>query len=328
MPRTPWPSSATEPPPYTPLKDSHRVAHMRSGEASPRSLWLTAPRRIVLGLAAASLAGALAAAIDARWAADASAGWWSVVRRDAGLLGPLALGWGGLVAVFALVLQPSESTSVRTLWRALDVAEAATRRRAAGVGLVSATFVLIWATATAHLGQRIMSSGSAQGSAGLTLAVLTALLATTTAVCAVAMADLLAAGLRHADAELDPRLALLLGTALGAGLLGYGVASGDTSGQGGWLGIWGVLKRPELDLRGPGLLGLIGVTALLLPAALRFLPRGARWSLPSCPCWSHGERRAGWVTGLSLSAIEHGAPLGGPSLNLLRRAFDRESRRL
>ena len=54
---------------------------------------------------------------------------------------------------------------------------------------------------------------------------------------------------------LEPAAAVAAGLGAAGCLLGYAVWSGLPSGAGGGLSVFGVLKRPELDLRAPALLG-------------------------------------------------------------------------
>jgi arylsulfatase A-like enzyme len=107
--------------------------------------------------------------------------------------------------------------------------------------------------------------------------------------------------------------------------MSYAIATGDTSGAGGTLPMFGVLKRPELDLRAPGLLLLIAGFAYLGQAPLQRLPLRAMLIAAALPlaftlyAASRGlqERR------LALT-IERGAPLGKLLLAPLRKATDRD----
>jgi choline-sulfatase len=126
-------------------------------------------------------------------------------------------------------------------------------------------------------------------------------------------------------ARLDPQLAALIGVGLAALLFGYAVWTGTPSGAGGALAVFGVFKRPELDLRAPGLLVLLSAAAYLAPHP------GRRWlslaalvlavvplSLTLRAASSGLERRA-----VSL-AIEREAPLGKILLGMLRKRSDHD----
>ena len=113
-----------------------------------------------------------------------------------------------------------------------------------------------------------------------------------------------------------------------AALFAFGVATGTVSGDGGLLGIYGIFKRPELDLRAPALLLALALGGLFAPAVT---PAGSAppWpsSSPSSPARSSlppARRRTLNAAPGVAAAIERGAPLGKPALALLRRATDRD----
>src|SRR6185436_872095 len=107
-------------------------------------------------------------------------------------------------------------------------------------------------------------------------------------------------------------------------IVAFGVSIGTTSGEGGWLGIWGVLKRPELDLRAPLLLALIAVAAHLVPHLIQRTPVLAlALGLAPLGFTYEGAVRLARFPDLT-SALERGAPLGKMSLAVLRRGTDRD----
>ena len=95
-------------------------------------------------------------------------------------------------------------------------------------------------------------------------------------------------------ARLEPLLAVLIGLALGALLFAFAVWTGTPSGAGGALAVFGVFKRPELDLRAPGLLVLLSAAAYLAPhPGRRSLAFGAL-VLACLPLDPDPARRALW----------------------------------
>ncbi|HVY45120.1 MAG TPA: sulfatase-like hydrolase/transferase, partial [Minicystis sp.] len=117
------------------------------------------------------------------------------------------------------------------------------------------------------------------------------------------------------------------GVALGAAgvLLAFGVVTGSVSGDGGLFGIWGILKRPELDLRAPGILLVIFLAGFFAPAATRSLRKTLAFGLAVLPLGLTARAATALnAEPLVAQAIERGAALGKPSLAALRRLTDRD----
>jgi hypothetical protein len=130
---------------------------------------------------------------------------------------------------------------------------------------------------------------------------------------------------------IDPATTGAVGLLLGIGLIGAGVASGDTGGEGtGPLAIFGVLKRPELDLRPVVDLLAIAACAWLAPLALGGRPARplalivalvtTLFPLVATVDQARALERAPAVS----RAIERHAPLGRIGLALSRKATDRD----
>ena len=182
----------------------------------------------------------------------------ALARLDVGLNAPLALVIGVGVGLFGLIIEPDRARAPGELWRSLLLPDVVRRRRlAACLGSIAVSAPL-WATAVAHFAKKAMAAEGSNAASGL----------------AMAMAAL-RHGARHAD--VGPRGSETRGPRARAGARRSRSAprrfsrvrrwprrswrsassTGTTSGEGGWLGIWGVLKRPELDLRAPFLLGVV-----------------------------------------------------------------------
>jgi arylsulfatase A-like enzyme len=141
----------------------------------------------------------------------------------------------------------------------------------------------------------------------------------------------LLAGVRLGAAALGPRLAarglrplpVALGSlALALGLVALLIAFGETGGGGGALKILGVLRRQELDLRAPGLLLLVAISALLFPSPRRLATALSALVVAVLPLVFTVQARA--IDESSALAIERQAPLARGALGLLRKLSDRD----
>ncbi len=106
----------------------------------------------------------------------------------------------------------------------------------------------------------------------------------------------------------------------------FGVATGTVSGEGGFFGIWGIFKRPELDLRAPAVALVISVAAFFAPALLRVRARPVLAAVLGIAPLLLTARAAQSLNAQPIvaQAIERGAPVGHPALAILRRLSDRD----
>ncbi|HEY8077720.1 MAG TPA: sulfatase, partial [Labilithrix sp.] len=215
--------------------------------------------RLVLATAGAALAAILVAALEVRAVGadmaaggegDASAA--SLVLAELGVLLPMVLGVGGMIGVACIVLEPGEPRTPRDYVAAIRGGTMIDRLRAAAVAplVVFATF--FWTVGTAYAGRAALGEGKPP-EAGLTVGVasiglMVVMLASVTAL--LPTARRLVAGASDTVPQLrDPLLTGGVALAVVLLLFAVGIATGDTGGEGGLLGIFGVLKRDELDLR-------------------------------------------------------------------------------
>jgi choline-sulfatase len=123
----------------------------------------------------------------------------------------------------------------------------------------------------------------------------------------------------------DPAFAVVVGVASAALLLGYAIWSGVPSGAGGALAVFGVFKRPELDLRAPVLLIVLTCVSYFAPrprrrvAAVAAIAGGLLPLLLTVRAARHGLE----ARNVALS-IEREAPLGKIALAALRKRSDRD----
>ncbi|EYF06203.1 sulfatase-like hydrolase/transferase [Chondromyces apiculatus] len=279
----------------------------------------------------ASICALVAALLDAGWASDEAqgAGKLAAWLADAGLIAPVALVVGALVGLGAIVTDPAEPPSPFTLMDAL-------RRRAVGRPADIAAFVPLvilagfaWMTLSAHLARALLGldapaaltgTAVAAGSLGLGIVAALAVLALTPS-----LRHLLAMMSEYARPVVDPAVTGAAALVVTGTLFGMGIASGGLSGEDGLLGIYGVLRRPELDLRAPAILMLMVLGGFFAPAALRSLRGVLALGLAVLPL-ALTVRAAGALNAeAALSqALERSAPLGGKALAALRRLSDRD----
>jgi arylsulfatase A-like enzyme len=298
-------------------------AEVRSGELENEGRLAVgeALRRLAAGAAGAVLASFLAAALEARWARAAQGEpppFGAVLLAEAGVLWPVALAVGLASAAGALFLHPEAAPSFASLARALDGARG--RGERAWICLGAPLAAAVWIVVAARLGLSYLVSelgpkpSAALGVFGVALAAV-ALWAIV-----LGLARVLS---RAVSFDLRPSAALAAGLALGAALIGYAIATGTTSGAGGTLAIFGVMKRDELDLRAPGLLLLMAGSAYLLPALLRRVPVLALAAVALVPsALTLRAAGAGLAERRVALASERGAPLGKLVLGRLRKATD------
>lgn len=292
--------------------------------------------RVPLALAGGSLGAGLVALVEAR-ATSAEAPRTAFTAQLAGALGagyPIALFAAAVATGFWIAVEPGVP---RTPWehvRALrELPVLARSRAAASVPLgILATFA--WCVLSSNLARRALAEGEPR-EAGLVLAVgslliLVALFATSLALVAPAR-RLLAALAERRTWVIDPSITGAVALAIVLGASAWGVVAGDTSGESaGALGILGVFKRRELDLRPIANVGVVVACAYLLalggtrargiaPAAIVALLVAAA---PAAVTFH--EARELEAHPEVARAVERGAPLGKIGLALLRRATDRD----
>jgi len=284
---------------------------------------------MALALAGASFAGTVTSVVDGLWmraslVSDRPPAVLSLVRFDVGMVAPLALCLGAVVGAFAIALEPRRPRSPKELWRGLVVHDPSRKDYFAGFLASLGAGIALWATAVANWARVAMASEVPSVTSGLALAALSLGFAIAVAVMAFGAGELFARLVERGRPELDPRHGLIAGVALAASVIAIGVKVGTTSGTGSWLGIWGVLKRPELDLRAAALVSVIVLGAYLLPHLVQRTPVLA-FFLALLPLGFTYEAAVGLGPHPQIAnALERGAPLGKISLALLRRATDRD----
>ncbi len=292
-----------------------------------------ASARLARSVLGASGAGLLAAAVDAAWARGAaSAGQGRaalpVYLAAAGLIAPVAIAVGLAAGLAGLVADPDAPPSPLRFAAALRVRAAGRPATAAFVPLV-VLGAFFWTTLSAHLTRALLAAEVRPLVAGVSIAAGTLALGILAALSVLALTPSLRHSLATASegrpAFVDPVATGGAALAAVAALFAFGVATGTVSGEGGFFGIWGIFKRPELDLRASGMLLAIALGGFFAPAAL---PR-ARPSIAVVLGLAPALLTLRAATALNATpavavAVERGAALAKPALAVLRKVTDRD----
>lgn len=292
--------------------------------------------RIVRGAMGASLAGLFAASLDAAWARGQGDGTslevkaFALLLADAGLIAPIALLVGLGVGIGSVVVFPERAPSPASLMDWLrDTAKGRPADVAAFVPLmVLASFV--WTTLSAQLARALLALEIAAPLVGFAIAVGSLVIGLLSVLFALALTPALRQALAHASDTfkgfVDPVRTGFAALVLVAVLFAIGVSTGTVSGEGGPLGIYGIFKRPELDLRAPALLTLVAVSSLAFAAVSSFRRTifFVVLALAPLPLLARAAVKLGG-DGLPVAqVIERGAPLGKMALAGYRRLSDRD----
>ncbi len=274
--------------------------------------------RAALSLLGGTLGGLAAAALDARWIVEGATSrlsfgdaFWVALGLDA----PIAVAVSAVCGVALLAISPREAP---TLGGLLDRLREPSRELSATL-TVGALAVPLFLVTTAHAARGALGADAGAKVTGAELAATATLLGAVLVAGTAALARPLARRLSRAPGWLAPVAA----TALAAAVIAHGVYHGTPGGDGGALGVLGVLKRQELDLRAPGLLLLIASLACLGPSLRAPWPVAAALALAPLVCVRVASTSLDRSQALT-SGVERGAPLARVSLTLARRLTDRD----
>lgn len=276
--------------------------------------------RLALAIFGSTFAGLIASLLDALYAIGNAESVWNIWIIEGGLISPASWAVGAAVGLGLVMLEPARVRTFASSWRSLDVQKK--RGERAGALVVAPLAALAWVTVMAHTARRLFAGAQTNEQAGAALVAAGVVWGLALGLGAVALGRRIGGVLGERG---HPGAALFAGLAAAGSLLLYGVESGTVGGEGGALGIFGVLKRPELDLRAPGLLLLIAAGAAFgamlhrrffapLAAALAMLPGVLVLKAPRALDASMEATRA----------VENSAPLGKVTLKVLRRLTDRD----
>ncbi len=296
---------------------------VRAAEKPRRASFAARLSSAAAGGALGALGAALADAHFAHRTAE-SAGRLGLLASDAGLLVPLGLVVGVATALAEAVLVPEGFAAALAKGRRSLAMEPALRAEAAGVVAAAAPASVVALSALAQVARRCFASGAAPLTAGAMIAI-AAFVFTASVALAARAAGNVAERLAMSGAALSLRSAVAVALGSAALLVTWGLVTGSTNGDGGFLGILGVLKREELDLRGVALLVVIQLGAL--GGAFRSPSVRLGWAVPVAivPLALTAYAATSGLDARAVSlAVERGAPLGSRPLAVLRRLTDRD----
>ncbi len=293
--------------------------------------------RILFALAGASFAACAVASIEAIHVAHEASGsrapgFVALAAADLGVLAPLAVAVGTGVAAASLFLEPGAPVGPLRRIAAARSQPLHTRSRTAAAVLLATAVAAAWLVCTARTAELLVGRG-APAAAGGALAVTS--IAWLGALCTLGLAVLpsLQRGLTSAAGRwpwaIDPAATGGAGLALGVLVIGAGVYAGGTGGEGsGPVAIFGVLRRPELDVSPVVDVGAIAACAWLAslsrPAgAWRAVAVVAAAAVASAPIALTFHEAVALEREPSMARdIERHASLGRIALGALRRATD------
>jgi choline-sulfatase len=289
-------------------------------------------RRLLLGMVAGSLMACLLAMADALWTRAGVAAAIPAVELFValwGLLVPLGLAVGLAVGVLSWLIHPRAEPSLASY--ATRIREAAAGRPAdiAAVLPLSLVGLFVWATASAQLARIVLSIEASAFAVALCLSLGSLLLAAGLSLVVLAVTPWLRKQLARAYGTVpgcvDPVVSLMVACGLVALVVLFGAYSGDVSGNGGFFGIYGILRRQELDLRLPFGLLLLSASAFLLPWRLRGLSTVPALLLSLVPLLLTMRSAVSLNDHADMARlIERSAPLSSRPLKSFRRLSDRD----
>ncbi len=279
-----------------------------------------------------SLVEALASAHQSTGARAPGLG--ALLLAELAVISPVAVAVGAGVAGAAAFLEPGGPVTLSERLAAMRSPAEPERARWAAGALLAGVVVAAWLVVVAATARVVLSVGAPSAAGGAlavaSLAWMGAWIAVGIALAAPVRRGLTAAAGRWPRA-VDPPATAGLGVALAVVVLGIGVWAGDTGGGGSTpVAIFGVLKRPELDLWPVVELGAIAFGAWLWPHALAgATPRfpallGALAAVVAPLALTVSQAQSLEIDPTPTRSIEQYAPFGKIALALVRKATDRD----
>lgn len=283
-------------------------------------------RRLVRAAAICGVAALALAPVDAWYAQRAAVdhpSLWQLTLACAGLLMTVALAVSIGVTGLSMLLHPDAAPSLGRLPQKLRPVDVRRQARLAVILALVPLATSAWLIAVARAALPLLGSEAPPKVIGTLLAAVAVGFGLLAAAPVLAVARYV--GVRLRQNPPDPVRWGLIGVVVGVLPLAVAIMTGPTSGAGSALAIFGVFKRPELDLRAPAMLMAIALAGYLLPSRcsgirltwlllIALLPFGLTYR-----CAVRGlETRS-----IAL-AVERGAPLSRVALGGLRRLTDRD----
>jgi len=291
-------------------------------------------KRLISSLAGSGSAAFLVAWVESRNALPDPAhgpALRDVFAAELGVLLPFALGGGLLVGIACLVLDPVRPHAPQEHLAALRAQPVLTRARTAALLPLAVLASFGWCVVSARLARHFLAAGDPLV-AGAELAIASMACAAVafafTFALVLPLRRVLASCAGRVPRFVDPVTTGTLALGLVALAVTWGAFAGDLAGQGGGpFGMFGVLRRSELDVGPVVNLAAIALSAYLAPAVLVTLPTPAALLLAAVTlaplALTAHEARAMNHDFATVRAVEHGG-LGKLALAALRRLTDRD----
>lgn len=288
-------------------------------------------RRLVTSACVGSVAGVLVALLDARWARQSHEGANLITLALAaeGALAPVGLVVALLVGFGSWLIHPRVEPSVGRLMDRLRKLGAGRQADFAAFVPLAALGLFVWTTFAAQLTRALLNHDAPSKLVGTAAMVgaLVGLLVIAVLVFAATptLRQLLAVGRARFQFLVDPAATLALSLIAISVVVTYGAWHGSVSGEGGILGIYGILKRPELDLRAP--FAWLGFMALVYlgPSFVPRVPAIAALIVAVAPfVFTFQEGRRLERTVETARILERSAPASRIPLALVRKLWDRD----
>jgi arylsulfatase A-like enzyme len=245
------------------------------GDFMNSSAHAPAARRWLASVLGAALAAVPVALLDARWALASTTEQvelWRLGVATLGLIGVIAAAVGAAVGALTLVLHPASSPNWRRAWQWLEAGPVESRAERGALLLAGSVAATLWLVAVLQISLAALTTNEAARVTGTGAAWAAVALGIALGLIARSAAQPLARGLQRW--QVPGWLAAASGLGLLVLVVNYGVATGTVGGEGGVLAPFGVLKRPELDLRPVASLAVLAAAAYALPA---YLVRAPAW---------------------------------------------------
>lgn len=279
-----------------------------------------------------SLGGLALALLDTRWLRGGDGpdpGFGPVFKADAGVVVPFTLVLGLLIGFGSWILHPRAEPSVGSMLGRLRESAAG---RPADVAAFTPLVVLglfFWATLGAQAARMLLEVDAPPHLVGASLTaaalVIGGLVTVVVLALTPALRQKLAALSGGARAAVDPAVTLGIALFVVVGLFAFGIQRGDVSGHGGFFGIYGIFKRPELDLRLPGMLLALTLVVYLSPPWLRWMKPYQGVVLALLPLMLTGRAATALNDDVDTARlIRRSSPLGKGPLKVWRRLSDRD----
>lgn len=318
--------------------DSSPPSPPRSGSPSGRSgIWgVRFPRteelrrRLAASLVFGGVGALGLASVDTLWLrATNTASSGQAFVGSLGLVLPFALLVATAVGITSFLAHPRVAPSIGRLVGQLRGLAAGRPADVAAFVPLATLGLFAWCTLAAALARALLALEAPSVAVGTTIGtgalVLLVLVALATLSLTPWLRHVLARAATRAPKLLDPAVTLALALVLVVALVAHGVWHGTVSGDGGLLEIYGILKRPELDLRMPGAWLAFAMLVYLGPAALGLGGRTIPLALTLASLIVTGKAARDLEVAPELArSLERGAPVSRLPLGILRRIGDRD----